>query len=676
MRSFASLDHWPRWGVAWLSWCTCALSGIGCEREIDRPGQLIVTIDTDMALPEQVDHLYVRVEVEGQVRFENDYEVGSRSSAAMPATLNLVSYSDSDDPVTVKIAGSKATEDGLSWRTYREATMPIPHDRIARLHMPVQWLCKGQAEAANQSHSPFEKPRAKSTCDDGYACRAGRCEKVKVDTSRLPDYAPEDVFGGGATPEEGSCFDTIGCMAQARTVEPDADCRVPIPEREPINVALRVLNDGICDSSGLNCYVPLDRDDAEGWRIRGDRLELPPAVCDKLHEGSVRAVLVADACEPKTNAVPTCGPWSRVPKGEPGEYRPKGMPQPVVTVLAMLPDQADADRCCPLMTAGDKLFACVCAGASSATVFEIDPGLSTTPKSVGTLNPSEMRTEPLAASVFEDALYWAAGREVRRTPLAGSSALATGFDIPAPAAFYETGSLLTDAVNIYALASGGNGASKEAVQLYAIPRDGSDVPQAVPMGNTPVFQFDHDETGVFLALDQDETDGGSLRRISSVVRIDKRSGVRSTAMPEHTLELPNRERGGYIGVQVEGDSVFAIFEDPDPSGFRVQLYAAPVHALTKDDAKLVSEFRIDPEQTRIRLLGIAEGQVLLARVELTSGSVASASVLAVSEHGGTPRVLADFDKDFPVNGFGADSDRIYWLNASGALYALPRSVLR
>jgi hypothetical protein len=41
-----------------------------------------------------------------------------------------------------------------------------------------------------------------------------------------------------------------------------------------------------------------------------------------------------------------------------------------------------------------------------------------------------------------------------------------------------------------------------------------------------------------------------------------------------------------------------------------------------------------------------------------------------------PHALADFDRDFPVDGFGTDSDRIYWLNASGALYALPRSVLR
>jgi hypothetical protein len=661
----------------WLLWCASVLCMSACDREIDRPGQLIVTIDTDMALPDQVDQLHIRVEVEGRTKFEDSYDVGPRTAAAMPATLNLVSYSDTSESVTVKIAGSAATREGLSWRTYREATMQIPRDRIARLHMPIQWLCKGQAESANTNDSPLEKQRAKSTCDAGYACRAGRCEKAAIKESSLPDYTPEEVFGGGTTPDEGSCFDTLGCLAQGRTVPPDEDCRIPKPEAKRINVALRVLNDGICDTGGLNCYVPLDRDEKEGWRVAGDQLQLPPAVCDKMREGLVRAVLVADACEPKTSSVPTCGPWSRVPKGDAGEYRPSGMVKPSATLLTTLPSQTDADRCCPLMAAGDKLFACVCAGASSGTVFEIDPGEASNAKSVGTLNPSATRMEPLAASVFDGSLYWAAGREVRRTPLAGSSALATGFGVPAPAALYETGSLLTDQASIYALASGGSAASDSAVQLFAIPRDGSSGPVAVPMGNTPVFQFDQDDAAVYLALDQDVTTGAMISRTSSVVRIDKHTGLRSTLMPERTLMLPGRERGGYVGVLAEGDTVFALFEDVDASGMvRAQLKAAAVDAPAKSEPKLLYELPIDPARTRIRLLGVADEQVLLSQVELDGTSVASASVLMVPIAGGNPRVAADFVRDFPVDGFGVDADRIYWLNASGALYTLPRSVLR
>jgi len=670
----------PGWIVrreVWLWCCAGVFYFTGCAREIDRPGQLIVTIDTDMALPDQVDELHIRVEVRGTVQHDQTYSVGRPGSEAeMPAALNLVSYSDTNDPVRVKVAGSKATEEGLSWRTYREATLQIPQDRTARLHMPIQWLCKGQAEPANSDDSPLEHPRAKSTCDAGYACRAGKCEKVEIKASSLPDYTPEEIFGGGATAEQGSCFDTLGCMAQGRTVAPDDECRIPKPDDDRINVALRVLNDGICDPSGLHCYVPLDRDDKEGWRVAGDQLQLPPAVCDRMRDGLVRGVLVADACEPKTSAVPTCGPWSNVQKGDAGEYRPPGDPTPTATLVTKLPTQANADRCCPLMAAGDALFACVCAGASSGTVFQIDPGRAGDAMSVGTLNPSAARMAPLAASVFDGSLYWAVGREIRRTPLLGSTALAAGFGVPAPAALYETGSLLTDETSIYALASGGSSANDAPVQLFSIPRNGASAPVPVPMGNAPVYQFDHDSTAVYLAMDQDQAMGAKFRRVSSIVRIDKKSGARSTAMPERTVMIPDRLRGGYIGVQVDADAAYALFEDVDDTGMRVQLQAAALDASAKAAPKTLYELAIEPDRERVRLLGVADEQVVLSRISFEGSAVSSASVLMVPIAGGNPRVAADFVNDFPVDGLGVDAERIYWLNSSGALYALPRSVLK
>jgi hypothetical protein len=48
----------------------------------------------------------------------------------------------------------------------------------------------------------------------------------------------------------------------------------------------------------------------------------------------------------------------------------------------------------------------------------------------------------------------------------------------------------------------------------------------------------------------------------------------------------------------------------------------------------------------------------------------------VSIAGGDARLAADFVRDFPLDGFGVDAERIYWLNSSGALYTLPRSVLQ
>src|SRR5688572_10635547 len=117
----------------------CSLGALACEREIVRPGQLIVAIDTDMALPQQVDTLHVEVEVNGTLAHQNTYDVGPKK-AMLPATLTLVARGDGDDPATIRIAGSKLGEQGLEWRTYREATTSVPRDRIATLRMPVQWL--------------------------------------------------------------------------------------------------------------------------------------------------------------------------------------------------------------------------------------------------------------------------------------------------------------------------------------------------------------------------------------------------------------------------------------------------------------------------------------------------------------------------------------------------------
>jgi hypothetical protein len=310
------------WGWVGFTCCVTLMCAQACERDIEQPGQLIVAIDTDMALPDRVDTLHLEIQAHGELEFQDHYDVGPQQ-ATVPATLVLVSRDIGDDPVTVRVAGSKSSDDGLSWQTFREAITRVPHDRIATLRMPLQWLCKGQVEAVSDSDgSPLHRQRAQSTCGNGNTCRAGKCEASDVDGPALPDYAPADLYGGGDTPESGSCFDTVGCMDGASPVTPDADCTIETPRTDRFNVALRVIEDGICAADGADCYVPLNANDPEGWSLEDDRVRLPPAVCEKLSDGSVRAVLVSDTCKRKTAAIPACGAWSEVPEGKAGEYRP------------------------------------------------------------------------------------------------------------------------------------------------------------------------------------------------------------------------------------------------------------------------------------------------------------------------------------------------------------------
>lgn len=656
-----------------------ALCLFACDREVERPGQLMVTIDTDMALPDEIDEIYVRVEAAGKLIHAQPYRVGRLAEALMPATLDIASESGSRGPVTVQVAGRRTTDDGLEWRTYRELTTTVAPGRIARLHMPLQWLCKGQAKSANERGSEnVQMQRPKSTCDSGFACRAGECEKVDIKQSTLPDFAPEDVFGGGDTAESGSCFDTVACMARGITTEPDSDCRIPMPDiaRDRINVALRVSNEGICDADKLNCFVPLDQDAHEGWRVDGDALQLPPAVCTKMQEGRVRAVIVADACETKTNAVPTCGLWSNVMKGEAGEYRPDAEPVPSATIVLTLPGSADKKntRCCPLMPSGDKLFACVC-NASSATVFAIDPAKSSF-MSVGAFNPSTPPAEPLAAAVQGNSLYWADAQEVRRTPLLGSEELALGFGIPMPAGFYLKGTLLVDDDTIFALSSGAKSTADEAVQLYAMPRDAMGEKRTIAMGSKPVFQFDQSADAVYLALDLDQSQGDKTRRVSSIVRVDKQTSQRTTVMPERVVMIADLQRGGYVGAKVDGDAVFALFEDAEAASPKAELQSIAVRAQSTAPRTLY-ELPLTGTKPRFSILGILDGQVLLTRNEVDAdGKLLGSTLLMAAADGSALRVIADWNDEYPLDGLGVDGDRIYWLTSKGRLYALPRSVLK
>ena len=304
--------------------CAALALTAACEGELESPGQLVLVVDTDMAIPAQLDSLLLEIEAQGDTQYKHDFDLGP-TRATLPATLTLVSRDIGDDPVSIRVAASKLGDDGIEWRLFREAVSRVPRDRIATLRMPLQWLCKGQAEVVSDGDdSPLRPDDVRSTCKSGETCRAGSCQTSEVELESLPDYRPEDLYGGGETPEAGSCFDTVGCMQDARPVAPDARCTFARPAADRFNVALRVVDDGICDADAEHCYVPLNADDPEGWSLEGERVKLPSAVCDKLREGAVNDVLVSETCKRKTEKVPVCGPWSDVPKGKAGEYRPRG----------------------------------------------------------------------------------------------------------------------------------------------------------------------------------------------------------------------------------------------------------------------------------------------------------------------------------------------------------------
>jgi hypothetical protein len=291
---------------------TTALLACGTSTEGTATGQLMLVIDTDMALPKDIDAIRVEVMSSGALVFGADYTFGA-GGAKLPATLAILSGKDPSEPVTLRVIGKQA----LRVRTVREAVTSVPTDRIAMVRLPIAWLCDGLVTDAG----------ATTSCPSNETCVAGRCTASAVDASTLPVYREADVFGGGSARGEGGvCFDTTACfeMSSPAALDP-VTCTIPVPKGAvagAINLALVPAHgqstDGICGAS--NCLIPLDGDIENGWAtaFKGDLIALPTGVCDAIRRGKELAVVTSSACTTKVTSRPTCGPWSAVSIAAPG----------------------------------------------------------------------------------------------------------------------------------------------------------------------------------------------------------------------------------------------------------------------------------------------------------------------------------------------------------------------
>ena len=411
----------------------------GCAQTAETPGQLVVTFQTDMAMPEQIDNLLVLVTRHGRVDYMFPYPVGPASGEyRVPGTLTLVAAKDGTGPITVTVAGSRNN----TWRTFREVVTTIPAARIAELRMPVQWLCNESAMP-----QPVSTPdgmggvvtHVLSNCDDGTTCKAGSCVPNTIDSSTLPDFASENVFGGAADAKDGQCFATLECLSPGAVVAPDPDdCTIAKPDTDDdhINVGLRVADGGICDATNgmsTTCFVPLDRDDVEGWRFTpdGERLILPPAVCGRIVERKVLAVYTSTLCPTKTDRLPPCGEWSSVPSTHAVKPEPPAPPDSgsgsgdtvndvsewpsAELVSSLLPP--GSKLCCPLMSEQGTLYTCTCPndGSAQATLLSVDPNRPNPKRTTFDQAPN------LAAVVHGQTLYWADEHAISHVAASGGA---------------------------------------------------------------------------------------------------------------------------------------------------------------------------------------------------------------------------------------------------------------
>ncbi len=284
------------------------LLGVGsCSgNKADKKGELIVSFQTDMSVPDDVDEIRVQVLLQGVVRHDVSYQVGpAPEKNPLPATLAVVAGSDPSIPVTIRVV---ALRNGAPY-VLRQAITTVPTDRIALLHMPLAWLCYDN-DVQQVGLDSFSDKCADETCI------AGDCQDPKIDSKTLPTYSAESVFGGAAGPgKPGQCVDVLGCFDQGfESVVTTNPCRVPLPagaDLQKLNVGLVLPkgSHGICGPQA--CIVPLENDPLLGWEVSGNEIALPQNVCDKIGV-DIDAVAVTTACVTKTPGIPICAPWSSV----------------------------------------------------------------------------------------------------------------------------------------------------------------------------------------------------------------------------------------------------------------------------------------------------------------------------------------------------------------------------
>ncbi|HVR19088.1 MAG TPA: hypothetical protein VMS65_05320, partial [Polyangiaceae bacterium] len=332
-----------------MSLAALCLGLAGCSGKTQ--GQVILALQTDMSMPEDVTKVKIEVKADGISRYDRVFIIDptNADNEEIPATLSVVAGEKENETIELKVVALRELSDGSDEpRTLNKTITTIPKERIAMLRIPMQWLCtdSGGDFIDDFGDGEYESACAKKNGKET-ACVAGGCQDVQLDSSKLPDFEPNAVFGGADDPGSGGkCFPTEECFDPGVDLVPDTDCVVTFePESDDIiNFAILATTGGIgnCRSAGAAspCYIGLDKSREFGWyelddgeapagsagasgaeppqqAPSGRRFQLPLGVCERIADGRALGVRAStdDACEvTKTPQFPTCGPWSSVGK--------------------------------------------------------------------------------------------------------------------------------------------------------------------------------------------------------------------------------------------------------------------------------------------------------------------------------------------------------------------------
>jgi hypothetical protein len=211
------------------------------------------------------------------------------------------------------------------------------------------------------------------------------------------------------------------------------------------------------------------------------------------------------------------------------------------------------------------LYTCTCQAGAPVQIVSIDPTTGAT-ASVGTFTPQDVRTQYAAVLASGD-VWWAdrkgSGDAGTVCSVQGTSSTDGGTGAALGAIqgdVYDGADILADAANLYFLADNvsGLGATASPVQLIRMARATGEATPLDTGGAVALLQFTQDMDSVYAGVDTDVAVDGGVERVSQIMQFPKAGGSASP-LARTTITTKDAAHGGFIGLQSDGTSLFALF---------------------------------------------------------------------------------------------------------------------
>jgi hypothetical protein len=272
---------------------------IGCQSQ--PATQFTIGVMSQIQVPKDLRSVRITASVNGNIKFCQTYPVDD-GKTTLPQSLALAPEGDMSHSVLVSVIGFAKTKD--------DVMSAVPDDCSDRGNdaAPAQILRRSRQQYVPAKNLYVPMPLRYSCygveCQAGETCRGGKCVSPDIDSSTLPEFAPDLLYG-----QTNTCFDVDACLGDA--VGPtviDADqCIYEVPPgsnfRE-IGMNVRAVYEG----HGVEV---LDLDREEGFFIpdpsKPNRFQLAPGVCHPASGGRrVVNVNASRSCASKNVFQPLC----------------------------------------------------------------------------------------------------------------------------------------------------------------------------------------------------------------------------------------------------------------------------------------------------------------------------------------------------------------------------------